>query len=84
MCEVRIKPDDGKGIENLSQCIIRNTFSLEKLKYEEGDSSVTYRSGKRRLRDDAWEKQEKLPSIFTLGKISVKRVEKRSFPLSLL
>lgn len=42
--EVRIKPDDEKGIENLSQYIIRNTFSLEKLKYEEGDSSVIYRS----------------------------------------
>lgn len=42
--EVRIKPDDEKGIENLSQYIIRNTFSLEKLKYGEGDSSVIYRS----------------------------------------
>ncbi len=42
--EVRIKPNDDKGIENLSQYIIRNTFSLEKLKYEEGDSSVIYRS----------------------------------------
>jgi hypothetical protein len=51
--EVRIKPDDAKGIENLSQYIIRNTFSLEKLKYEAGDSSVIYRSrmthGKNRL-----------------------------------
>jgi hypothetical protein len=42
--EVRIKPDDDKGIKNLSQYIIRNTFSLEKLKYNEGDSSVIYRS----------------------------------------
>jgi hypothetical protein len=42
--EVRIKPGDDKGIENLSQYIIRNTFSLEKLKYETGDSSVIYRS----------------------------------------
>lgn len=42
--EVRIKPDDEKGIENLSQYIIRNTFSLEKVKYEEGSSSVIYRS----------------------------------------
>jgi hypothetical protein len=42
--EVRIKPDDEKGMENLSQCIIRNTFSMEKVKYEEGDSSVIYRS----------------------------------------
>ncbi len=42
--EVRIKKDDEKGMENLSQYIIRNTFSLEKLKYETGDSSVIYRS----------------------------------------
>jgi hypothetical protein len=42
--EVRIKPEDDKGIENLSQYIIRNSFSLEKLKYEEGDSSAIYRS----------------------------------------
>ncbi len=42
--QVRIKPDDDQGIENLSQYIIRNTFSLEKLKYKEGDSSVIYRS----------------------------------------
>ena len=42
--EVRIKPDDDKGIENLSQYIIRNSFSLGKLMYEEGDSSVIYRS----------------------------------------
>ncbi|MEE4164456.1 MAG: transposase [Desulfocapsaceae bacterium] len=42
--EVRIKPDDDKGIENLSQYILRNSFSLEKLMYEEGDSSVIYRS----------------------------------------
>ncbi len=38
--EVRIKPDDEKGMENLSQYIIRNTFSLAKLNYKEGDSSV--------------------------------------------
>ena len=42
--EVRIRADDDKGIENQSQYIIRNTFSLEKLKYEAGDSSVIYRS----------------------------------------
>ncbi len=42
--EVRIKPGDAQGIENLSQYIIRNSFSLGKLKYEEGDSSVIYRS----------------------------------------
>lgn len=41
--EVRIKPDDDKGIENLSKYIIRNTFSLEKLKYDVGSSSVIYR-----------------------------------------
>jgi len=42
--EVRIKKDDEKGIENLAQYIIRNTFSLEKLKHDTGDSSVIYRS----------------------------------------
>jgi hypothetical protein len=42
--EVRIKPKDDKGIENLSQYIIRNSFSLDKLKYAKGDSSVIYRS----------------------------------------
>ena len=42
--EVRIKPHDEKGMENLAQYIIRNTFSLEKLKYERGDLSVIYRS----------------------------------------
>lgn len=42
--EVRIKSNDEKGMENLSQYIIRNTFSLEKLKYETSDSSVIYRS----------------------------------------
>jgi hypothetical protein len=42
--EVRIKPNDENGIENLSQYIIRNTFSLGKLKYETGDSSVIYHS----------------------------------------
>ncbi len=42
--QVRIKPDYDQGMENLSQYIIRNTFSLEKLKYETGGSSVIYRS----------------------------------------
>jgi len=42
--EVRIKPNDEKGMENLSQYIIRNTFSLEKLRYDTGDSAVIYRS----------------------------------------
>ncbi len=49
--QVRIKPDDDKGVENLSQYLICNAFSREKLKYEGGDSSVIYRSGKRRLRE---------------------------------
>jgi hypothetical protein len=35
--------------------------------YAKGDSLVIYRSGKRRLRDDAWIKQEKLQCIFALG-----------------
>ncbi len=39
-----IKPDDNKGIENLSQYIIRNAFSLKKMKFDVGDSSVIYRS----------------------------------------
>ena len=42
--QVRIKTNENKGLENLSQYIIRNTFSLAKLKFEEGDSSVIYRS----------------------------------------
>ena len=42
--EVRIKPNDEKGMENLFQYIIRNTFSLEKLRYDTGDSAVIYRS----------------------------------------
>ena len=42
--KVRSKPDDEKGIENLSQYIICNTFSLKKLKYEKRTSSVLYRS----------------------------------------
>ncbi len=42
--QARIKPDDDQGMENLSQYIIRNTFSLEKLIYEAGDKLVIYRS----------------------------------------
>ena len=42
--QVRIKPDDSQGLENLSQYIIRNTFSLKKLKYSARDTSVIYRS----------------------------------------
>lgn len=42
--EVRIQPGDSKGIENLSQYIIRNTFSLAKLCYVESTGTVIYRS----------------------------------------
>jgi len=42
--EVRIQPGDTKGIENLAQYIIRNTFSLGKLSYFEGSGTVIYRS----------------------------------------
>ncbi|MCP4340650.1 MAG: hypothetical protein GY799_17640 [Desulfobulbaceae bacterium] len=40
--KVRIKLGDEKGIENLSQYIIRNAFSLAKLQYDEGASSAIY------------------------------------------
>lgn len=42
--EVRILPGDNKGIENLAQYIIRNTFSLSKLSYVESTGTVIYRS----------------------------------------
>lgn len=42
--EVRIKPHDEKGLENLSQYIIRNTFSLEKMQYLHNTGKVLYRS----------------------------------------
>lgn len=42
--EVRIQPGDSKGIENLAQYIIRNTFSLGKLSYIEDTGTVIYRS----------------------------------------
>ncbi len=42
--EVRILPGDSKGIENLAQYIIRNTFSLAKLNYVESTGTVIYRS----------------------------------------
>jgi len=42
--EVRIQPGDSKGIENLAQYIIRNTFSLAKLSYIENTGIVIYRS----------------------------------------
>jgi hypothetical protein len=42
--EVRIQPGDTKGIEDLAQYIIRNTFSLAKLSYVESSGTVIYRS----------------------------------------
>ncbi|THB77398.1 MAG: hypothetical protein D6B25_07050 [Desulfobulbaceae bacterium] len=42
--KVRITPGDERGLENLAQYIIRNTFSLEKLKYYEKTDSVIYHS----------------------------------------
>lgn len=42
--EVRILPGDSKGIDNLAQYIIRNTFSLSKLSYIESTGTVIYRS----------------------------------------
>jgi len=42
--EVRIQPGDTKGIENLAQYIIRNTFSLAKLSYVESSGTVIYHS----------------------------------------
>ncbi len=42
--KVRIKPEDEKGIENLSQYIIRNTFSNSKIQYIEKSETVLYRS----------------------------------------
>ena len=42
--EVRILPGDTKGIENLAQYIIRNTFSLAKLSYVTSSGTVIYRS----------------------------------------
>jgi hypothetical protein len=42
--QVWIKAADEKGIENVSQYIIRNTFSLSKVKYTEKTGTVLYRS----------------------------------------
>jgi hypothetical protein len=42
--QVRIKPGDEKEIENLSQYIIRNTFSNSKIQYVEETETVLYRS----------------------------------------
>lgn len=42
--QVRIKPVDEQGIENLSQYIIRNPFSLSKVRYTEATGTVVYRS----------------------------------------
>ena len=40
----RIARDDEKGKEAISQYIIRNTFSLEKLTYNEETNTVIYQS----------------------------------------
>ncbi len=42
---VRIARDDDEGREKIAQYIIRNTFSEEKLTYNEETSSVIYQSG---------------------------------------
>ena len=42
--KARIAKDDEKGREALAQYIIRNTFSLEKLTYNQETGSVIYRS----------------------------------------
>lgn len=42
--EVRLQAGDAKGIENVTQYIIRNTFSLDKLSYIEKTGTVIYRS----------------------------------------
>jgi hypothetical protein len=61
--QVRIKPEDEKGIENLSQYILRNTFSNSKIQYVEETETVLYRSkmshGKNKKNF-----QPPLPSIF--------------------
>ncbi|GJQ60396.1 MAG: hypothetical protein D8M57_01735 [Candidatus Scalindua sp. AMX11] len=41
---VRVARDDVKGKEAVSQYIIRNTFSLEKLTYNEENNTVIYQS----------------------------------------
>jgi len=38
--QVRIKPEDEQAIENLSQYIIRNTFSNSKIQYVEETETV--------------------------------------------
>lgn len=42
--EVRIEPGDERGLENLAQYIIRNSFSLAKVSYSETSGKVVYRS----------------------------------------
>ena len=42
--EVRLLAGDAKGIENVAQYTIRNTFSLAKLSYIEKTGTVIYRS----------------------------------------
>jgi hypothetical protein len=41
---VRLQAGDAKGIENVAQYIIRNSFSLAKLSYIEKTGTVIYRS----------------------------------------
>jgi hypothetical protein len=41
---VRLQAGDAKGIENVAQFIIRNSFSLAKLSYIEKTGTVIYRS----------------------------------------
>ncbi len=43
--EVRIARDDEQGREKIGQYIIRNTFSEEKVRYNEDNGSVIYQSG---------------------------------------
>jgi hypothetical protein len=69
--EVRIRPNDDKGIQNLSQYIIRNTFSLEKLKYVDGETSVIYRSKM------THGKKTKFPSVFPYG---IYRCDNTTYP----
>jgi hypothetical protein len=42
--EVRLQARDAKGLENVAQYILRNTFSLAKLSYIEKTGTVIYRS----------------------------------------
>ena len=39
---VRVRRDDERGMEGLAQCIIHNSFSVEKLTYTEETATVIY------------------------------------------